>query len=414
MTQVATSLISGLGFLISSVFRYSVRLQNGLECGGAYIKLLLADKNRKPEDFSNETPYLLMFGPDRCGTTQKTHFILRHQNPLNLEWEEKHYNPSVPPKSDRLSHLYTLEIRPDNQVRIYIDGEQMTAGTLLENMVPPISPPGEIDDPEDKKPANWIDAKTISDLTATKPANWDQPATIYNDNAIKPDDWDDDVDGEWEPPQMPNPDYKGEWKPPQIPNPDYMGEWKPKRIPNPNFFVDEHPHNLPEIDGIGFELWTMNDGIVFDNIIVTTNKALADVFGKVGFTQRSTEENRVTAERKAALEKESNEVDSAGKLFSVVMAYMSANPIVAAAVFIAAVGLLTVFTYAVTLCCGGGSAESEEEEEEPNNKKKTSVKGKAKQSDDEDDAAEEATDEANEKVAPESTAQLRKSKAKKT
>lgn len=29
------------------------------------------------------------------------------------------------------------------------------------------------------------------------------------------------MDGEWEPPQIDNPDYKGEWKPKQIDNPDY-------------------------------------------------------------------------------------------------------------------------------------------------------------------------------------------------
>ena len=36
---------------------------------------------------------------------------------------------------------------------------------------------------------------------------------------------DDDKDGEWEPPQIDNPDYKGEWKPRQIKNPDYKGPW---------------------------------------------------------------------------------------------------------------------------------------------------------------------------------------------
>ena len=36
-------------------------------------------------------------------------------------------------------------------------------------------------------------------------------------------DWDDEMDGEWEPPMIDNPDYKGEWKPRQIDNPDYKG-----------------------------------------------------------------------------------------------------------------------------------------------------------------------------------------------
>jgi calnexin len=37
-----------------------------VECGGAYLKLLHAD-NFSPEQLSNETRYIIMFGPDRCG-----------------------------------------------------------------------------------------------------------------------------------------------------------------------------------------------------------------------------------------------------------------------------------------------------------------------------------------------------------
>lgn len=32
-------------------------------------------------------------------------------------------------------------------------------------------------------------------------------------------------DGEWEPPQIDNPDFKGEWKPKQIDNPNFKGVW---------------------------------------------------------------------------------------------------------------------------------------------------------------------------------------------
>lgn len=31
-------------------------------------------------------------------------------------------------------------------------------------------------------------------------------------DASKPEDWDDEMDGEWEPPMVDNPDYKGEWQ----------------------------------------------------------------------------------------------------------------------------------------------------------------------------------------------------------
>lgn len=40
--------------------------------------------------------------------------------------------------------------------------------------------------------------------------DWDKPEYISDPDASKPEDWDDDMDGEWEPPQIPNPDYSGE------------------------------------------------------------------------------------------------------------------------------------------------------------------------------------------------------------
>ena len=35
------------------------------------------------------------------------------------------------------------------------------------------------------------------------------PEHIADPDATKPDDWDDDMDGEWEPPMVDNPDFKG-------------------------------------------------------------------------------------------------------------------------------------------------------------------------------------------------------------
>lgn len=38
--------------------------------------------------------------------------------------------------------------------------------------------------------------------------DWDKPETIPDPDAKKPDDWDEEMDGEWEPPMVTNPDYK--------------------------------------------------------------------------------------------------------------------------------------------------------------------------------------------------------------
>jgi hypothetical protein len=44
---------------------------DGLECGGAYMKLLRDNKALHAEEFSNTSPYVIMFGPDKCGATNK-------------------------------------------------------------------------------------------------------------------------------------------------------------------------------------------------------------------------------------------------------------------------------------------------------------------------------------------------------
>lgn len=45
--------------------------QDGLECGGAYMKILQDNKALHREEFSNASPYIIMFGPDKCGATNK-------------------------------------------------------------------------------------------------------------------------------------------------------------------------------------------------------------------------------------------------------------------------------------------------------------------------------------------------------
>ncbi len=53
------------------VLQYEVRLQEGLDCGGAYLKLASHSADFKPANFNQDTPYAIMFGPDKCGGTNK-------------------------------------------------------------------------------------------------------------------------------------------------------------------------------------------------------------------------------------------------------------------------------------------------------------------------------------------------------
>jgi len=48
----------------------------------------------------------------------------------------------------------------------------------------------------------------IDDADDAKPEDWDKPEHIPDPDAKKPEDWDDEMDGEWEPPMIDNPEYK--------------------------------------------------------------------------------------------------------------------------------------------------------------------------------------------------------------
>jgi len=290
------------------VVQYEVKLQKGLECGGAYMKLLRDNKKLHAEEFSNASPYVIMFGPDKCGSTNKVHFIFQHKNPKTGEYEEKHLKSPPSAKTAKLSTLYTLIVKPDNTFEMLIDDKSSKNGSLLEDFSPAVNPPKEIDDPKDKKPDDWVEQARIPDPDATKPEDWDEdapyevvdeeatkpedwledePTTVPDPEAEKPEDWDDEEDGDWvspmvpnskcdevsgcgkwEPPMKKNPDYKGKWVAPYIDNPDYKGVWAPRKIANPDFFQDKTPANFEPMGAIGFEIWTMQSDITFDNIYI--------------------------------------------------------------------------------------------------------------------------------------------------
>ncbi|KAM5571480.1 hypothetical protein ABKV19_011859 [Rosa sericea] len=228
------------------VLQFETRLQNGLECGGAYLKYLRPQEaGWEPKIFDNESPYSVMFGPDKCGLTNKVHFIFKHKNPKSGEYVEHHLTtpPSVP--TDKLSHVYTAIIKPDNELIILVDGEEKKKANFLstEDFMPPLIPTKTIPDPEDKKPEDWDERAKIPDPNAVKPDDWDEdaPMEIEDEEAEKPEGWLDD---------------------------------EPEEIPNPSYFELEKP-NFEPIAAIGIEIWTMQDGILFDNILITKDEKVA-------------------------------------------------------------------------------------------------------------------------------------------
>ena len=59
-----------------------------------------------------------------------------------------------------------------------------------------------------EKPSGWDDREKIDDPNDKKPEDWDKPEFITDPKATRPDDWDDEMDGEWEPAQIKNPQFK--------------------------------------------------------------------------------------------------------------------------------------------------------------------------------------------------------------
>merc|ERR1712157_627463 len=109
--------------------------------------------------------------------------------------------------------------------------------------------PKEISDPDDKKPDDWVEEKRVVD-----------------DEAKKPDDWDDEEDGEWEAPMNSNPAYKG--------------VWEAKKIANPEYVDDDSVYSYADFGFLGFDLWQVKAGTIFDNVIITDDKAEAEAFAK--------------------------------------------------------------------------------------------------------------------------------------
>jgi len=367
------------------VVQYEVTLQDGQECGGAYMKLLsqVEGTPSKLQDFQDKTPYTIMFGPDNCGNDYKLHFIFRHVNPLNGSVEEKHANKGTTKLEtffkDKKPHLYTLILRPENTYELQVDHNIISSGSLLEDVSPPVNPPKEIADPRDSKPAEWDEREQISDpddkqpedwdesapqkiadLSATIPSGWleDEPEMIDDPEATKPDDWDPDMDGDWEAPlidnpackdlvgcgpwsrpMIDNPAYKGKWFQRKIANPNYKGQWLPKMIANPDYFDDLEPFKMTPIIAVGFELWSMSGDILFDNILITDNTNEAEAFAADTFDIKI-----------------SHLKQGHGNIWEQFVEYSSANPWLYA-VYVIAGAIVAVLV--IIFCCVSGTEKTD-------------------------------------------------------
>mmetsp|Transcript_33538 Transcript_33538/g.94358 ORF Transcript_33538/g.94358 Transcript_33538/m.94358 type:complete len:393 (-) Transcript_33538:217-1395(-) len=248
------------------VIQYSVKHEQNIDCGGAYVKLLPAGLDQT--DFNGDSEYNVMFGPDVCGSSnKKIHAILNYDNENHL------IEPRIFPKVDELSHVYTFILNPDQTYEVLIDNKQEKSGDIHDWA---ILADRKIPDPEDVKPSEWVDEPMMDDPEDIKPEGYDDiPEMIADPEAEQPEDWDEDLDGVWEAPMVNNPDYLGPWSPRKVENPDYKGPWIQKEIDNPEYkYIDDvYAYNSHAF--LGIEIWQVKAGTIFDNFLVTDDVDVA-------------------------------------------------------------------------------------------------------------------------------------------
>jgi len=277
------------------VLQYQVKFPQGIDCGGGYLKFLPSGQD--PKEFNGDSKYNIMFGPDICGTQKRVHVIFNHNGVNHLIKKE------IRPADDKLSHVYTLIVNPDDTYEVRIDGEKKESGSLAADW--DFMKPKKIKDPSAKKPSDWVDNAKMDDPNDKKPEGWDAiPKDIPDPDAKKPADWDAE-DGEWEPGTIPNPEYKGEWKPRQIDNPSYKGPWIHPEIDNPDYVESKDLHAYTDFGGVGIDVWQVKSGTIFDNIIITDSVSEAEEFlASTWKKNKGAEKDAFDNQEKAKREKE--------------------------------------------------------------------------------------------------------------
>lgn len=99
----------------------TVKHEQNIDCGGGYLKLFDCALDQK--QLHGESPYLIMFGPDICGSaTKKVHVIFNYKGKNLLTTKD------VRCKDDVHTHVYRLVVKPDNTYKVLIDGEVIEKG----------------------------------------------------------------------------------------------------------------------------------------------------------------------------------------------------------------------------------------------------------------------------------------------
>merc|ERR1712127_493092 len=104
----------------------------------------------------------------------------------------------------------------------------------------------------------------------------------------------------------------------RISNPEYKGFWEAKKIANPEFVEDDALYKYADFGFVGFDLWQVKGGTIFDNVIITDDASEADSFAKkwkalseVEKSKKKEEDDSKKAEEKKDDDKEEDDDDDA-------------------------------------------------------------------------------------------------------
>ena len=138
-----------------------------------------------------------------------------------------------------------------------------------------------------KKPSDWLEEepKEIPDPSAEKPSDWDEEEYGAFEGRMIPNPKCANVSGcgKWERPMKANPRFRGRYERRKIPNPNYKGPWFPRFVKNPEYFEEKHPERLRNFGGLAIDIWTMQGGIAFDNILISHDEMCASAFADATF-----------------------------------------------------------------------------------------------------------------------------------
>jgi len=274
----------------------------------------------------------------------------------------------------------------------------------------------EIPDEEAEKPEGWLDEEPemIPDPEAEQPEDWDEDEDgAWEAPTIKNPACEDVGCGEWERPMKANPDFKGKWYPPRIDNPEYKGEWKPRQIPNPAYFEDDAPLKaVGKIGAVGAELWTMDGGVYFDNLLIASDESAAEEMRTLGFEPKQVAQ-KADAEAEADAKKADAQPFLVNTLYQLlenpaleqvkphlkpVVDFFGEFPAALYGLLVVVPLMLLSCTYVVFCAASGGAPEEEEEEVPAAAAKKEDVTGKDDAGDADDDAEEEPEEPKEEKA----------------